>query len=356
MQRLQQSNLSAILLRRFPFFQSIMFSPSSTPSHDGYYMPAEWHPHTRCWMLWPCRPDNWRDAAGPARVAFQGVIAAIAQFERVTVGVPKAHMESAVALLQPLAPQVDIVEMESDDSWMRDTGPTFVIGEKGVLKGVHWHFNAWGQLGLVEGTNYVTWEKDKLIAAQALKIAGADRYRADFVLEGGSIHVDGEGTLLTTEECLLNQNRNPDLSKEEIESRLRLYLGVRKIIWLPRGLYGDEDTNGHIDNFCCFVRPGVVLLAWTDDASDPQYEISREAEQVLSSAHDAQGRTLSIIKIPIPPAMYYTEEDSNGCSKWGDSPSRTVGDRLAGSYVNYYLANGKHASERNSSLCLTLGS
>jgi agmatine deiminase len=118
------------------------------------------------------------------------------------------------------------------------------------------------------------------------------------------------------------------------------FTGVRKIIWLPRGLYADEDTNGHIDNFCCFVKPAVVLLAWTDDENDPQYEISREAEAVLASATDALGRSMTVIKMPIPPAMYYTEEDQNGCKKWGDSPSREAGDRLAGSYVNFYLANG----------------
>lgn len=339
------TGLAILILMYSTIYRRLMstasiFRASSTPAHDGFFMPAEWHPHKRCWIIWPHRPDNWRDGAGPARVAFQGVIAGIAQFEHVTVCVPAAHMPSAVGMLQHLSPQVDLVEMESDDAWIRDTGPTFVIGEKGVLRGVHWHFNTWGQLGLVDGINYVTWERDKLIAAKALAIAGADRYRADFILEGGSIHVDGEGTLLTTEECLLNPNRNPDLSREDIECRLRLYLGVRKIIWLPHGLFGDEDTNGHIDNFCCFVRPGVVLLAWADDEADPQFEISREAERILLATEDARGRRLSIIKIPIPPAMYYTEEDALGCAKWGNSFSRTVGDRLAGSYVNFYLANG----------------
>jgi agmatine deiminase len=207
-----------------------IFRPAATPAHDGLMMPAEWHPHKRCWILWPHREDNWRNGAEPARVAFAAVIAAISEFEHVSVGVPAAHMASAVSKLQHLAPKVDLIEIESDDSWMRDTGPTFVIGDKGVLKGVHWHFNAWGQLGLVDGVNYVTWEKDKHIAAQALQIAGADRYRADFVLEGGSIHVDGEGTCLTTEECLLNKNRNPDLSREEIEARLRLYLGQLSLL------------------------------------------------------------------------------------------------------------------------------
>ena len=203
-----------------------LFSPSATPAHDGFWMPAEWHPHTRCWMLWPYRTDNWREDAEPAKIAFTAVIKAIAEFEKVTVGVPVEHMTSAASKLEGVA-NVELLEMESDDAWMRDTGPTFLVRDGGILKGIHWHFNAWGKLGLIDGVNYVTWEKDKSIASKALNFAGAERYRADFVLEGGSFHVDGEGTLITTEECLLNENRNPELSKAEIELRLRLYLGKK---------------------------------------------------------------------------------------------------------------------------------
>lgn len=116
--------------------------------------------------------------------------------------------------------------------------------------------------------------------------------------------------------------------------------GVRKIIWFPKGLYGDEDTNGHIDNICCFAEPGVVLLAWTDDPADPQHEISKEIERVLSCSTDAKGRNFTVVKLPIPPPMYYTSDDVKDCAMWGHSPCREVGTRLAGSYVNFYIANG----------------
>ena len=178
-----------------------------------------------CWIIWPYRRDNWRHDATPARTAFAAVISAISEFERVAVCVRQQDMSSALEALGNLL-NVEIHEMDSDDSWIRDTGPTFLIGQNKELRGVHWHFNSWGQLGLVDGINYVTWEKDKLIGAHVLSIAEAKRYRTEFNLEGGSIHVDGEGTVLTTEECLLNPNRNPHLTRDDIEVRLRTYLGI----------------------------------------------------------------------------------------------------------------------------------
>ena len=156
------------------------------------------------------------------------------------------------------------------------------------------------------------------------------------IVEGGSIHIDGEGTLITTEECLLNVNRNPHLTKEDIELKLKYYLGIQKIIWLPLGLAGDDDTDGHIDNFCCFVCPGHVLLSWTDDMEHAHYPRCQIAYEILSQTQDAQGRSLMITKIPIPSTMYYTEED---CQSLDGSCLRTVGNVLAGSYVNFYLTN-----------------
>jgi agmatine deiminase len=159
------------------------------------------------------------------------------------------------------------------------------------------------------------------------------------VLEGGSIHVDGEGTCLTTEECLLNSNRNPNMNKDEIEEQLKLYLGVEKVIWLPRGLYGDDDTNGHIDNMCCFVKPGVVLLHWVDDVNDKQHERSAEAFEVLSKATDAKGRTLSILKIHAPGPLFFTHDEVSGLVQ-NNAVVRYEGHRLAASYVNFFIANG----------------
>jgi len=159
------------------------------------------------------------------------------------------------------------------------------------------------------------------------------------VLEGGSIHVDGEGTLITTEECLLNPNRNPDLTRAQIESHLRDYLDVERIIWLPRGVYLDE-TDGHVDNLCCFARPGVVLLSWTDDPDDPVYAICREAQEILSQARDARSRPLEVHPIHQPGPLVLTAEESAGVSYSNEVKPRQAGDRLAGSYVNFYIANG----------------
>ena len=162
-----------------------------------------------------------------------------------------------------------------------------------------------------------------------------------FVLEGGSIHVDGEGTVLTTEECLLNTNRNPHLTKDKIEKYLLDYLSVEKVIWLKNGLTGDVDTNVHIDNICCFTSPGNVLLSWCDDPNDEQYHISRAAYDVLSTTKDAKGRNLIVHKMPIPPPMYYSEQDCSSLARiYGIFPLRVAGERLAASYVNFYLPNG----------------
>lgn len=306
----------------------------STPRRDGFRMPGEFERHAGCWMLWPERSDNWRLGAKPAQRVFADVAKAIVAFEPVTMGVSAGQYDNARGMLDP---RVRIVEISCDDSWMRDCGPTFVVGPAGSVRGVDWDFNAWG--GLVDGL-YFPWDKDDAVARKVLEIEGADRYKPEnFVLEGGSIHTDGEGTLLTTEECLLSEGRNPHLSREEIEERLREYTGVETIIWLPAGIYNDE-TNGHVDNIACFARPGVVALAWTDDESDPQYEISTRALERLEAATDAQGRKLEVHKIRVPDPILITKEESEGVDAIEGTLPREEGDRLAGSYVNFYIANG----------------
>lgn len=304
----------------------------STPRRDGFRMPAEFEPHAGTWMIWPERPDNWRLGAKPAQTAFAAVAAAIAVSEPVTVGVSAAQYENARAHLPPA---VRVVELSSDDAWARDTGPTGVVDANGRVRGVDWRFNAWGGL---DGGLYFPWDRDDLVARKILEVEGLDRYRAPFVLEGGAIHVDGEGTLITTEECLLNRNRNPDLSRAEIERGLRDYLGVERILWLERGVYADE-TDGHVDNLCCFVRPGEVALTWCDDPADPQYEISRDALARLRSATDARGRRLTVHKIPQPGPLFVTAEEAAGVDRREGSRPRRAGDRIAGSYVNFYIAN-----------------
>lgn len=306
-----------------------------TPREDGFHMPAEWAPHSQTWMVWPERPDNWRLGGKPAQHAFATVAKAIAEFEPVTICVSAGQYENARARLDH--PDIRLVEITTDDAWVRDTGPTFVINDKGDVRGVDWAFNAWGGF---DGGLYAPWQRDDQVASKILEIERCGRYRTeDFVLEGGSIHVDGEGTLITTEECLLNRNRNPHLSREQIERVLGDHLAIDKVIWLPDGLYNDE-TNGHVDNFCCYVRPGEVLLAWTDDPQDPNYPRCQAAMKVLETERDAKGRALVVHKIPIPGPLYATDEECDAVDKVAGSQERSSSVRLAGSYVNFLIVNG----------------
>jgi len=305
---------------------------TSTPAGDGFRMPAEYERHSGCWMLWPERPDNWRDGAKPAQAAFAAVAAAIAQGEPVTVGASAAQFQNARARLPP---QVRVVELSSNDAWIRDCGPTFVIDAKGRRRGVDWTFNAWGGL---HGGLYFPWDRDDEVAQKVLEIEGSDRYRTSFVLEGGAIHVDGRGTCLTTEECLLNPNRNGPVSRTDVESMLQRYLGVTTVIWLGKGVHLDE-TGGHIDELACFTSPGQVALTWTDDRKDPQYEISHDAFQRLKAARDARGRALTIHKIHQPGPLYMTADEAAGVDVRAGSHPRRAGDRLPASYVNFYIAN-----------------
>jgi len=284
-------------------------------------------------MVWPERPDNWRLGGKPAQDAFTRVAEVICEHEPLTMVVSGQQYVNARAHLPE---QVREVEMSTDDSWVRDTGPTFVVNDHGQMRGVDWRFNAWGGL---EGGLYFPWDHDDLVARKVLEMEGVPMYRADFVLEGGSIDVDGQGTVLTTRECLLNHNRNPHLTQAQIEHNLCEYLGVDKVIWLPRGVYLDE-TDGHVDNFARFAAPGVVMLTWTDDETDPQWEISNEALRVLESTTDARGRTLEIVKLHQPGPIYISAQEAAGVDHIPGVQPRVEGERLAGSYVNSFIGNG----------------
>ncbi|HXI49599.1 MAG TPA: agmatine deiminase [Steroidobacteraceae bacterium] len=305
---------------------------TSTPAKDGFRMPAEFERHSGCWMLWPERSDNWRLGAKPAQAAFVAVATAIAGSEPVTVGASAAQFENARARLPR---EIRVVELSSNDAWMRDCGPTFVIDQKGRRRGIDWTFNAWGGL---EGGLYFPWDRDDEVAQKVLELEGADRYRTPLVMEGGAIHVDGQGTCLTTEECLLNSNRNPHLTRADIEEQLRRYLSVSTVIWLDKGVYRDE-TGGHIDELACFTSPGHVALTWTDDRSDPQFEISQDAYQRLRHAKDGRGRRLEVHKIHQPGPLFMTAEEAAGIDAHAGSHPRRAGDRLAASYINFYIAN-----------------
>ncbi|MGH8355394.1 MAG: agmatine deiminase, partial [Pseudomonas sp.] len=300
---------------------------NSTPRADGFRMPAEWEAHSQTWMVWPERPDNWRLGGKPAQAAFTSVAKAIARFEPVTVCVSAGQYENARARLDD--GNIRVVEISTDDAWVRDTGPTFVLDAKGEVRGVDWTFNAWGGF---DGGLYAPWQRDDQVASKILEIERCRRYRTEgFVLEGGSIHVDGEGTLITTEECLLNRNRNPHLGREEIEAKLREHLAIEQVIWLPDGLYNDE-TDGHVDNFCCYVRPGEVLLAWTDDPHNPNYPRCQAALKVLEEACDAKGRALTVHKMPIPGPLYASDAECAGVDLVAGTQERDPSIRLAGSY------------------------
>ncbi|MGE5767720.1 MAG: agmatine deiminase family protein, partial [Bacteroidota bacterium] len=287
-----------------------------TPAEDGFHMPAEWAPHDRCWMGWPCRESLWGDDLEAARDAYAAVARAIAGFEPVTMLVNEAQLADARTRC---GDAVTCQALPLDDSWLRDTGPTFVVNGRGGIAGVDWRFNAWGE-------KFLPWDQDALIAERLLARLGVPRYAAPLVLEGGSIHVDGEGTLLTSEECLLNPNRNPDLDRAAIEALLRRYLGVEAFVWLGQGLDKD-DTDGHVDNIACFVAPGVVMAVTCDDPADPNHAILADNLARLRKAKDARGRSLEIVELPLPREPRHV--DGPGGSQ-----------RLALSYVNYYIANG----------------
>ena len=305
----------------------------STPRADGFRMPGEFEPQTRVWMLWPHRTDTWRDGARPAQEAFARVAEAINAATPVTMGAAPGELERARATL-PAA--IDIVPLDSDDAWMRDVGPTFVTAP-GERRGVDWIFNAWGGL---DGGIYAPWDADDAVAARVCEFEGAAHYRAPLILEGGAIHSDGEGTLLTTEECLLNRNRNPQLDRTAIEAALREHLAVDAILWLGAGAANDE-TDGHVDNLACFARPGVVLVTACDDSADPQFAISRDAITRLRGFRDACGRELEVVELPMPGPLFLTAEEAAGIVATPGTQPRRAGDRLAGSYANYLVTNDR---------------
>lgn len=305
-----------------------MMRDLTQPIKDGYWMPGEFEPHKACWMIWPQRGDTYRLKAVPAQKAFVEIVRAILRFEPVNVCVSSAQFDVAK---DKLPDQVNLIEMASDDAWVRDTGPSFVINQAGDVRGISWQFNAWGGI-------FSPFDRDAAVAGNILAHERISKYSVPLVLEGGSIHVDGQGTLITTEACLLNPNRNPDLSRKEIESYLKTYLGVEKIIWVNKGVYMDE-TDGHVDNLCAFARPGEVVLTWTEDQADPQYDISRHAYDILFQTTDARGRKLTVHKIHQPGPLFISEQESKGFDVVAGAKVRKQGDRLAGSYVNFYMAN-----------------
>ncbi len=280
------------------------------PAEDGFSMPAEWEPHRRCWMVWPCQPDTFSDLEA-ARGDYVGVAQAIARFEPTAMVATPDDTDDA---RRRCGDGIDVVTLYTEDSWVRDTGPTFLVDGRGNLAGIDWPFNGYGEL-------YAEYQEDAALAARMLAHEKLRRFEGPIHLEGGAIHTDGQGTLLTTESVVLNPNRNPGLTRKEADEIFRAFLGISKVIWLEAALEFD-DTGSHIDNLACFVRPGVVAALSEVDPEDSQYEGLRNNLQHLRAATDASGRPLEILEIQQPPRQDFD------------------GHRLALSYINHYIANG----------------
>lgn len=305
----------------------------STPRQDGFRMPAEFEEQAGVWMLWPERQDNWRNGGKPAQTAFLNVAKAISQFEPVTVCVSPTQYQNCRAKL-PV--EIRVVEMVNDDAWIRDCGPTFVINDNGEIRGCDWTFNAWG--GLVDGL-YFPWYNDDQIAQKVCEIEEIDSYRTEgFVLEGGSFHVDGDGTLITTEMCLLSEGRNSHMSREEIEKQLGDYLNIDKVIWIKDGI-DPEETNGHIDDVACYIRPGEVACIWTKDKENPFYEEAQAAFKTLSEATDAKGRKLKVHRLCLTEKPVLLQ-GADAIDAVGGTISREDGEICIASYMNFLIVNG----------------
>ena len=285
------------------------------PINQNYKMPAEWIKHSRTYISWPvqssmCYPEDY-DAVC---LGYAEIILAIAEFEPVTVVANPSDSERLSRIFQN--DRIELLFIDHNDAWLRDNGPTFLIDDTGKLAGVNWQFNAWGG-------KYAPWNLDDQVAPQILSSGGFKRFDAPLVMEGGSLHVDGEGTLLTTEQCLLNPNRNPEQTREQIEAELKKYLNVQKVVWLKNGLDGDE-TDGHIDNVACFVAPSKILIQICDDPEDKNYVITQENLKILGKESDSLGRKFEIVHIQQPPKLCDPE----------------TGRRYTLSYLNFYFVNG----------------
>jgi agmatine deiminase len=297
---------------------------AGSPRQLGYAMPAEWAPHARTWVAWPHNRRDWPGKFAPIPWVYGEIVRRLAASERVGVVVRDARMRDEARKLLAKAgadlAQVDFLRAPTDRVWTRDTGPTFVRGAAGERAAVAWRFDAWAK--------YEDWKRDARLNVAIARRAGVPVYeprRPDgtrFVLEGGAIDVDGEGTLLATEECLLDrvQERNPGVSRKEQEAVLADALGVSRVVWLAKGIVGD-DTHGHVDDLARFVAPGRVLLCREDDASDPNHAICAENRERLAGARDAAGRRLEVIDLPLPHPLCFD------------------GQRLPASYANFYVAN-----------------
>ncbi len=324
--------------KRFPLYakrlEDYRLSKKTNPSDDGFRMPFEGEEHKATVILLPFRSDTWRNKGKPARENFKEVILAIAKHEKVIVGIHPLIYDEVIEDYRWLN-NVEPIKIRYNDSWARDNMSLYV-SDSHRIRGVDFRFNAWG--GDYDGLYKNYQDDDRLSSVFDKKYKISDYRYPTFVFEGGAIAVDGRGTAIVTEACLLSPGRNPTLRKEEIEEVLKEGLGLEKIIWIPHGIYQDE-TDEHADNMVAFVKPGVLALAWCDDPSDPQYEYCQQAYQVLANARDAKGKPFKIVKIPLPnPPLTLSKDEAKGIASnlVTEAKPRQEGDRLSASYVNFY--------------------
>lgn len=286
---------------------------------QGFYMPAEWEKHDAIWLAWPYDPLTFPNRVGQVEETYVEIVKEIHEDEQVNLFVRNQKTKAkALGLFKKAAIDLTkIIFYVSDyaDVWFRDYGPIFVKNPSHELAMIHWDFNSWGE-------KYETLLKDKQIPQVINQKMRLKCFRPGIVLEGGSIDVNGKGTLLTTEQCLLNSNRNPGLSKRDIESYLSDSLGVSNFIWLKRGILGD-DTDGHIDDLARFVNPTTIVCAYQENTNDADYEALKENYEILTQALDQDGKKLRIVKLPMPKVV------------------SVEGETLPASYTNFYIGNKK---------------
>jgi agmatine deiminase len=287
----------------------------------GYRMPAEWHRHSATWLTWPKDSETWPDRVPQVEEIYLRMMAALAPHETVNLIVDDEETEASVRerCAFPDAENIRCHQIPTVDSWIRDYGPNFLLNDKGGLAYNDWIFNAWGN-------KYEELKKDDSIPARLERLLQVPRFEPGIVMEGGSIDVNGAGCLLTTEQCLLNPNRNPHLSKDEIEQYLKSYLGIEKVLWLGEGIVGD-DTDGHIDDVARFVAPDVIVCALEEDPQDANYKLLQDNLRRLRTMTDVKGRPFEIVTLPMPGVV------------GGTSTCARDLDRLPASYANFYIAN-----------------
>jgi agmatine deiminase len=293
-----------------------------TPAELGYHMPPEWCRHQATWLSWPKDPLTWPDRVPLVEDIFLQMMAALAPHEWVNLLVDNGEAEQEVRSRAnfPGAENIRFHQIPTVDSWIRDYGPNFLVNTNGELAYNDWFFNAWGN-------KYEELKQDDSIPARLERSLRVPRFEPGIVMEGGSIEVNGAGVVMTTEQCLLNPNRNPELNQAEIERYLRGFLGVRKVLWLGEGIVGD-DTDGHIDDIARFVSATTIVCALEEDPADANYNLLQENFDRLQRATDASGRAFDIVTLPMPGLV--------GAAN--DISARQL-DRLPASYANFYIAN-----------------